>query len=101
MHIPAGSTATLLSGTMFLDLERLEEILRALQSRGVRPAVILVNKDSFLPIDRRAVPRDEAAAQADAAATLLRSRGVPAAILSADQDLEAELGRADLFEAPR
>ena len=101
MHIPAGSTATLLSGTMFLDLERLEETLGALQSRGVRPVVILVNKDSFLPIDRRAVPRDEAAARASAAATLLRSRGVPGAILSADQDLEAELGRADLFEAPR
>jgi uncharacterized protein (DUF58 family) len=101
MHIPAGSTATLLSGTMFLDLERLEEILRALQSRGVRPVVVLVNKDSFLPIDRRAVPRDEAAAQAGAAATLLRSRGVPGAILAADQDLEAELARADLFEAPR
>ena len=101
MHIPAGSTATLLSGTMFLDLERLEEILRALQSRGVRPVVVLVNKDSFLPIDRRAVPRDEAAAQAGAAATLLRSRGVPGAILAADQDLEAELARADLLEAPR
>jgi uncharacterized protein (DUF58 family) len=101
MQLPAGSTATLLSGTMFLDLERLEEILRALQSRGVRPVVVLVNKDSFLSIDRRAVPRDEAAAQAGAAATLLRSRGVPGAILSADQDLEAELGRADLFEAPR
>ena len=101
LHLPAGSTATLLSGTMFLDLLRLEEALGALQSRGVRPVVVLVNKDSFLPIDRRAVPRDQAAAQAGAAATLLRSRGVPGAILSAEQDLEAELGRVDLFEAPR
>lgn len=101
MHLPAGSTAALLSGTMFLDLERLEEILGALQSRGVRPVVVLINKDSFLPIDRRAVPRDEAAAQASAAATLFGARGVPAAILSADQDLEADLRRADLFEAPR
>jgi len=98
-HVPAGSTATLLSGTIFLDLARLEETLGALQSRGVRPVVILVNKDSFLPIDRRAVPREQAAAQARAASTLFRSRGVPGAILSADQDLEAELGRADLFEA--
>jgi uncharacterized protein (DUF58 family) len=101
MHVPAGSTATLLSGTMFLDLERLEEILGAFQARGVRPVVVLVNKDSFLPIDRRAVPRDEAAAQASAATALLRLRGVPGAILSADQDLESDLGRADLFEAPR
>jgi len=62
---------------------------------------VLVNKDSFLPIDRRAVPREEAAAQADAVTTLLRARGVPGAILSADQDLEAELGRADLLEASR
>jgi uncharacterized protein (DUF58 family) len=101
LHLPAGSTATLLAGTIFLDLEHLDESLGALQSRGVRPVVVLVNKDSFLPIDRRAVPRDEAAAQADAVTTLLRARGVPGAILSADQDLEAELGRADLLEASR
>jgi uncharacterized protein (DUF58 family) len=100
-HVPAGSTATLLSGTTFLDLPRLEETLAALQSRAVRPVVILVNKDSFLPIDRRAAPREEAAAQAHAVSTLLRARGVPGAILSSDQDLEAELGRADLFEASR
>jgi uncharacterized protein (DUF58 family) len=97
-HLPAGSTATLLSGTMFLDLTRLEETLGALQARGVRPVVILVNKDSFLPIDRRAVPKEAAEAQARAATTLLRSQGVPGAILHADQDLEAELGRSDLFE---
>jgi uncharacterized protein (DUF58 family) len=99
LHVRAGSTATLLSGTMFLDLARLEETLGALQSQGVRPVVILVNKDSFLPIDRRAVPREAAAAQAQAVSTLLRSRGVPGAILSAEQDLESELGRPDLFEA--
>jgi len=98
MHIPAGSTAALLSGSMFLDLERLEEILGALQARGVRPVVVLVNKDSFLPIDRRAVPRQEAEAQARAATTLLRSRAIPGAILSAEHDLEAQLGRNDLFE---
>jgi len=100
-QVPAGSTATLLSGTMFLDLLRLEETLGALQSRGVRPVVVLVNKDSFLPIDRRAVRREEAAAQADAARGLLRSRGVAGAILSAEQDLESELGRADLFGSLR
>ena len=99
MHLPAGSTATLLSATIFLDLGRLEETLAALQARGVRPVVVLVNKDSFLPIDRRAVPKHEADAQARAAGILLRSRAVPGAILSAEQDLEADLGRPDLFEA--
>lgn len=99
LHVPAGSTAALLAGTIFLDLKHLEETIGALQSRGVRAAVILVNKDSFMPIDHRAAPRDEVAAQADAVMTLLRARGVAGAILSADQDLEAELGRADLLEA--
>ncbi|HEY2945747.1 MAG TPA: DUF58 domain-containing protein [Vicinamibacteria bacterium] len=98
MHVPAGSTVALLSGTMFLDRERLEEMLGAFQSRGVRPVVVLVNKDSFLPIDRRAVPREEAEAQARAVTTLLRSQAVPGAILSAEHDLETELGRSDLFE---
>ena len=66
-HLPPGSTAALLSGTIFLDLGRLDETLAALASRGVRPVVLLVNKDSFLPIDRRAAPREEAAAQIRAA----------------------------------
>jgi uncharacterized protein (DUF58 family) len=100
MHVPSGSTAALLSGTIFLDLAALEETLAALQSRGVRPVVLLVNKDSFLPIDRRAVPREQAAGQARAVTSLLSSRGVPGAILSAEADLEADLGRSDLFGPP-
>jgi uncharacterized protein (DUF58 family) len=100
MHVPTGSTAALLSGTIFLDLGGFEETLAALQARGVRPVVLLVNKDSFLPIDRRAVPREEAAAQGRAVTSLLRSRGVPGAILSAEADLEADLGRSDLFGPP-
>ena len=100
MHVPSGSTAALLSGTIFLDLAGLEETLAALQARGVRPVALLVNKDSFLPIDRRAVPREEAAEQARAVTSLLRARAVPGAILSADGDLETDLGRSDLFGEP-
>jgi uncharacterized protein (DUF58 family) len=96
-HLPPGSTAALLSGTLFLDLGRLEEALGALQARRVRPVVLLVNKDSFLPIERRAAPREEAAERARAVGSLLRARSVPGAIFSADEDLEDALGRPDLF----
>ena len=99
-HLPPGSTAALLSGTLFLDLARLETALAGLQARGVRPVVLLVNKDSFLPIERRAAPRDEAAEQARAVESLLRARRVPGAILSAEDDLEEALGRPDLFGEP-
>jgi uncharacterized protein (DUF58 family) len=96
-HLPPGSTAALLAGTLFLDLDRLEETLAALQARAVRPVVLLVNKDSFLPIERRAAPREQAAAQSRAVTSLLRARQAPGAILSADEDLETALGRFDLF----
>jgi uncharacterized protein (DUF58 family) len=96
-HLPPGSTAALLAGTLFLDLGRLEEALAALQARGVRPVILLVNKDSFLPIERRAAPRDEAAEQSRAVVSLLRARRVPGAILSAEEELEDALGRPDLF----
>lgn len=96
-HLPPGSTAALLAGTLFLDLDRLEETLASLRSRGVRPVVLLVNKDSFLPIERRAAPREQAAAQAREMTALLRARGVPGAILSADEELESALGRPGLF----
>ncbi|PYQ15739.1 MAG: hypothetical protein DMF80_08020 [Acidobacteria bacterium] len=100
MHLPGGSTAALLAGTIFLDLAQLEDTLAALQARGVRPAVLLVNKDSFLPIDRRAAPREEAAEQAHAVVALLRARDIPGTILAAEQDLEAELARPDLLGDP-
>jgi uncharacterized protein (DUF58 family) len=96
-HLPPGSTAALLAGTLFLDLGRLEETFGALQARGVRPVMLLVNKDSFLPLERRAAPRGEAAEQSRALLSLLRARGVPGAVLSAEEDLEDALGRADLF----
>jgi len=96
-HLPPGSTAALLSATLFVDLGRLDETLAALRARAVRPVVLLVHKDSFLPIDRRAAPREESAEQARAVTALLRSRGVPGTILAADDELEATLPRPDLF----
>lgn len=96
-HLPPGSTAALLAGTLFLDLERLEETLASLQAGGVRPVVLLVNKDSFLPIERRAAPREQTAEQSRALVSLLRARRVPGAVLSAEEELEDALARPDLF----
>jgi uncharacterized protein (DUF58 family) len=98
LQVPSGSTVALLAATVSLDEERLEEALESLGARGVRAVVLAVNGDSFLPIHRAALPRDEAAARCRGLESRLRSRGVAGAILSADQELDAELSRPDLFE---
>lgn len=98
--LPAGSTAALLSASLELDPERLEETLEALGARGVRALVFLVDDSSFVPIDRWQARPEQLAERQRALLEVLRGRGVPGAILDAGSDLAAELGRRDLWEAP-
>jgi hypothetical protein len=64
----------------------------------VRPVLVFVDSDTFVPIDKWALPRQQAIEQREALAGLLNGRSVPAAILGADDDLAETLGRPDLFE---
>jgi uncharacterized protein (DUF58 family) len=98
-HLPAGSTATLLFGTIELDTGRLEALLETFRSRAIRPLLLFVNGESFLPIERWPLPAASVRARCAALQALLGSRGVAGAILEAGHDLGVELGRADLFEA--
>jgi uncharacterized protein (DUF58 family) len=97
--IPAGSTVALLAATLFLDLGRLAEALAWMQSRHLLPVVVAVDEDSFVPIDRRARPREEVLAQRAELVSLLRSRGARGAVLDADLRLDQELGRPHWLEA--
>jgi uncharacterized protein (DUF58 family) len=96
-HLQPGSTAAILNGTISLDTTALEELLEALATRGVRPLLLFVNSDSFAPIDRWALPAKKARERCEEITALLRSRGVPGAILDAEQELGTELSRSDLF----
>jgi uncharacterized protein (DUF58 family) len=98
--VPAGSTAALLSATVFLDLDRLAETMTWMQARRLLPVVVAVDKDSFLPIDRHARPRDEVRAQRADLTAFLRSRGARVAVLDADHELDEELARPLWLEAP-
>jgi len=96
-HLQPGTTAAILSGTISVELVSLEELLEAFQTRGVRPLLLFVNSDSFAPIDRWALPPKKARQRCEEIGSLMRSRGVPGAILDAGQDLAEELARPDLF----
>jgi uncharacterized protein (DUF58 family) len=96
-HLQPGSTAALLNGTISLDTTALEELIEALAMRGVRPLLLFVNSDSFAAIDRWALPAKKARERCEEIRALLRSRGVPGAILDAEQELGTELSRQDLF----
>ena len=96
-HLPEGSTAAILSGTVAVDLLRLEEILEAFRARGVRPLLVFVDSDSFAPIDHWALPRARVEERCQVLQSLMRSRGVPGVVLAAEHELSAELGRPDLF----
>jgi uncharacterized protein (DUF58 family) len=97
-QLPEGSTAALVLGTIAVDVVALEELLESFRARGVRPVLVFVDSDTFIPIDKWALPRQQAIEQREALAGLLRGRRVPAAILGADDDLAETLGRPDLFE---
>jgi uncharacterized protein (DUF58 family) len=96
--LPHGSTAALLSATAFLDLGRLAEALGALRARRVQAALVAVDKDSFLQIESRSRPPEEVQAQVEELLAMARSHGVAVAVLSADQDLEREIGRPGWLE---
>jgi uncharacterized protein (DUF58 family) len=97
--VPPGSTAALLSASLFLDSGALAEAFGWMRARSVRPALVAVDMDSFAPIDRRSRPRAEVEAQADRLRSLARAHEALLAILDADRDLGAELGRPDWLEA--
>jgi uncharacterized protein (DUF58 family) len=97
--VPPGSTAALVVASLFLDEGALAEAFGWMRARRVRPALVAVDMDSFLPIDRRPRPRAEVEARANALRALARSHGALLALFDADQDLPAELGRADWLEA--
>lgn len=96
-HLPPGSTAVLLCTSAGLDAERLAGTAAALQAGRVRPAVLLVNEASFAAIERLQPPPERARERLAGLLLALRERGVPAAVLEAQQDLAAELGREDLL----
>jgi len=91
--VPAGSTAVLLFGTLFVDQGSLEEVLEGLRSRGARPVVVLVNNFSFPAITGWPPPRAEVVERRREMEFFLRSRGVPLRILEDSDDLERTLGQ--------
>jgi len=97
--VPPGSTAALVAASFFLDEGALDEAFGWMQARHVRPALVAVDVDSFLPIDRHPRPRAEVEAQADALRAVARSHRGLVALFGAEQDLPTELGRPDWLEA--
>jgi uncharacterized protein (DUF58 family) len=97
--LPRGSTAALLSATLFLDPDRLAHVLQTMRARRVQSVVLAVDKDSFLPIDRRPRPRAEVDAQCAELRAVAEGAGARLAVLSADHDLQEELGRPDWLGA--
>jgi uncharacterized protein (DUF58 family) len=96
--VPRGSTAAVLSGTVFLDLAATEEALEAFRIRAVRPVFMLVNNFSFPPIAGWPPPRAEVLEKCREVAFFLRSRGVPLRILEEADDLELVLAKGGLTE---
>ena len=97
--VPPGSTAALVSASLFVEAGELAEALGWMRARRVQPVVVAVDMDSFLPIDRRPRPRAEVEAQSETLRALARSHGSLLALFEAEQDLPAELGRPDWLEA--
>jgi uncharacterized protein (DUF58 family) len=96
--VPPGSTAALLLGSLFVETGPLAEVLGWMRARRVRPALVVVDMDSFLPIDRQRRPRPEAEAQAEALRDVAAAHGALMALFDADQDLPEELARSDWLE---
>jgi uncharacterized protein (DUF58 family) len=93
--VPVGSTAALLSASVFLDPGRLAELLSGLRARRVQTVLVAVDKDSFLPIDRPLRARDDVEARAQELLALALAQGARMGVLSADHELEDELARPD------
>jgi uncharacterized protein (DUF58 family) len=96
--VPHGSTVALLSATLFLDGERLAEALEWMRARSVVALVVAIDGDSFLPIDRRARPRDEVLAQHEELAAVVHTHGGRLKVLDGEQSLADELARPGWVE---
>jgi uncharacterized protein (DUF58 family) len=96
-HFPPGSATVLLCTSAGLEAERLAATAAALQAGRVRPAVLMVNEASFAAVERFQPPPERARERLAALLLALHERGVPAAVLDAQQDLAAELVRQDLL----
>jgi uncharacterized protein (DUF58 family) len=96
--LPHGSVAALLSATLFIDLPALDDVFAGIRSRGVRPVLVAVDMDSFLPIDRRPRARRDVLAQVERLRDLAGAHGALLACLDAGQDLATELARVDWLE---
>ncbi len=93
--VPERSTVTLVSGTAYVDLAAIDELLEVFRGRGVRLAVVLVNNFSFPAIHGWPPPRAEVQERCREVSFFLQSRGVPVRILEETMDLEAVLLQAD------
>lgn len=90
--VPQASTVVLVSGTVFLDLSVTGDLIEALQGRGTRVAMLLVNNFSFPAISGWPPPRAEILEKSREVAFFLGSRGVSVKILEESDDLGAALG---------
>ena len=97
--VPPGSTAALLSASLFLDDGRLSETLGSWQARRIRPVLVAVDQDSFLPIDVRSRPRADVQARTEELRSLCHAHGALLAVFGAEHDLELELMRSDWLES--
>ncbi len=100
LRIPEGSTAAIVFGTISVEDARLEDMLATLRSGSVNPLLVFINDHSFLPIDRRPLPREQARGRIGELESLLRRHGVAGCVLGAEEELDEELGRPDLFGEP-
>lgn len=90
--VPPSSTVVLVSGSVFLDLPAIGDLVEAFRSRGVRVAMFLVNNFSFPAISGWPPARAEVVEKTREVLFFLRSRGVPVRILEESDDLPAALG---------
>ncbi|MEM7245777.1 MAG: DUF58 domain-containing protein [Acidobacteriota bacterium] len=93
--VPPGSTAVLLCASHRFVRAELELLADRLGERGVRPALVLVDQDSFMAIHGRDDWHGEELTGEEARAVLER-RGGTATLLTAEDDLELRL-REGLF----
>jgi uncharacterized protein (DUF58 family) len=92
-YIPLQSTVVLVSGTVFVDLPALGDVVETLRSRGSRVVVFLVNNFSFPAISGWPPARALVVEKMQEVTFFLRSRGVPVQVLEEADDLETVLGR--------
>jgi uncharacterized protein (DUF58 family) len=97
--VPPGSTAALVAASFFLDEAALAAAFGGMRARHVRPVLVAVDVDSFLPIDRHPRPRAAVEAQAGVLRAVTRAHGGLVALFDAGDDLASELGRPDWLEA--